>query len=90
MTGEQSIDSGIIERGETVVFGSYNQMGIDFDEDQVVMNFVKENVEGMLRFINAFDLVVRPQIFCVTSSCGWIKSGRSPTGSDETTQTVSI
>jgi ATP-binding cassette subfamily F protein uup len=35
LTGEQSIDSGIIDSGETVVFGVYNQMGIPFlDEEQ--------------------------------------------------------
>ena len=46
LTGEQGIDKGTIDKGETVVFGTYDQMGIDIDENQVVMNFVKENVEG--------------------------------------------
>jgi ATP-binding cassette subfamily F protein uup len=50
LTGEQAIDNGTIERGETVVFGTYDQMGIEIDENQVVMNFVKENVEGGFSF----------------------------------------
>lgn len=46
LTGQQTIDSGEIETGETVVFGIYDQMGIDMDEDQVVLDFVKQRVEA--------------------------------------------
>ena len=45
--GDQSIDSGTIESGETVVFGVYDQMGIPFlDEEQTCLEFVKERVEA--------------------------------------------
>jgi len=47
LTGDQAIDSGSIESGETVVFGVYDQMGIPFlDEEQTVLDFVKERVES--------------------------------------------
>ena len=46
LTGQQPIDSGDIETGETVVFGIYDQMGIDMDENQRVMDFVKQRVEA--------------------------------------------
>ncbi|KAL7472265.1 hypothetical protein ACHAXS_012591 [Conticribra weissflogii] len=47
LTGNQAIDSGSIESGETVVFGVYDQMGIPFlDEEQTVLDFVKERVES--------------------------------------------
>lgn len=47
LTGDQSIDSGTIELGETVVFGVYDQMGIPFlDEEQSCLDFVKERVEA--------------------------------------------
>jgi ATP-binding cassette subfamily F protein uup len=47
LTGEQSIDSGTIDSGETVVFGVYDQMGIPFlDEEQSCLDFVKERVEA--------------------------------------------
>ncbi|KAL7554569.1 hypothetical protein ACHAWF_018030 [Thalassiosira exigua] len=47
LTGNQPVDAGTIEAGDTVVFGSYDQMGIPFlDEDQSVLDFVKERVES--------------------------------------------
>lgn len=46
LTGQQEIDSGEIETGETVVFGIYDQMGIKIDENQRVMDFVKQGVEA--------------------------------------------
>jgi len=46
LTGQQEIDSGEIETGETVVFGIYDQMGIEMDEKQRVMDFVKQRVEA--------------------------------------------
>lgn len=47
LTGEQSIDSGVVEPGDTVVFSTYDQMGIPFlDENQVVLDFMKQRVEN--------------------------------------------
>jgi ATP-binding cassette subfamily F protein uup len=47
LTGDQAVDSGTIEAGDTVVFGKYDQMGIPFlDEAQSVLDFVKERVES--------------------------------------------
>ena len=47
MVGEQSIDSGIIEPGDTVVFGKYDQMGIPFlNPDQTVLDYMKQRVES--------------------------------------------
>ena len=47
ITGDQPIDAGTITAGETVVFGTYDQMGIPFlDENQEVMDLVKERVES--------------------------------------------
>ena len=47
LVGEQSIDTGTIEPGETVVFGKYDQMGIPFlNPEQSVLDFVKERVES--------------------------------------------
>jgi ATP-binding cassette subfamily F protein uup len=46
LTGQQEIDSGEIELGETVVFGIYDQMGINIDEDKRVLDFMKERVEA--------------------------------------------
>jgi len=47
LADQQSVDSGSINTGETVVFGMYDQMGIEiYDEEQRVMDFVKERVEA--------------------------------------------
>ena len=47
LVGEQSIDTGTIEPGETVVFGKYDQMGIALlNPEQSVLDFVKERVES--------------------------------------------
>jgi len=47
LTGLQPIDSGSIEIGETVVFGTYDQMGLHIEqEDQRVMDYMKETVEA--------------------------------------------
>lgn len=46
LTGQQPIDSGDIELGETVVFGIYDQMGIAMDENKRVLDFMKERVEA--------------------------------------------
>eukprot|EP00804_Cyclotella_cryptica_P004918 CCRYP_004972-RB/>CCRYP_004972-RB protein AED:0.09 eAED:0.09 QI:150/1/1/1/0.87/0.77/9/651/747 len=47
LTGAQPIDAGTIDAGDTVVFGIYDQMGIPFlNEDQSVLDFVKERVES--------------------------------------------
>jgi ATP-binding cassette subfamily F protein uup len=58
LTGEQSIDKGVIDVGETVVFGSYNQMGIQWDDDEMrVLDFVKQKVESR----NGSTLAESPQ-----------------------------
>ena len=45
ITGEQPVDVGNIEIGETIVLGVYNQMGLqDIDKDQTCMEFVTEKV----------------------------------------------
>jgi ATP-binding cassette subfamily F protein uup len=46
LTGSQPIDSGEVELGETVVFGVYDQMGIKIDDDQRVLDFMKQRVEA--------------------------------------------
>lgn len=46
LTSAQSIDSGEIELGETIVLGVYDQMGIDVPEDATtVMEFVQDQVK---------------------------------------------
>lgn len=42
ITGSVTADSGIIEKGETIVFGYYRQEGISFDEDMTVSDAVKK------------------------------------------------
>jgi ATP-binding cassette subfamily F protein uup len=45
LTGRQPIDSGEIIKGETVVFGIYDQLGLqDFDDNQRLLDYVKERV----------------------------------------------
>lgn len=45
ITGLVQPDKGIIERGETVVFGYYRQQGMDFDDDMTVIDAVKNIAE---------------------------------------------
>jgi len=45
LTGNITPDSGIIEKGETVVFGYYTQSGIDLEEDKRVIEVIKEIAE---------------------------------------------
>jgi len=42
LTGEEPIDSGKIRTGETIVFGHYRQEGLDFDEDQRVIDVIED------------------------------------------------
>jgi ATP-binding cassette subfamily F protein uup len=44
LTGAQAPESGVVETGETVVFGVYDQMGMALDDDQRVMDFVQQRV----------------------------------------------
>jgi ATP-binding cassette subfamily F protein uup len=47
ISGAQPIDSGEIERGEMVVMGVYDQMGIQLKpDDQTVLEFVLESVRS--------------------------------------------
>jgi len=41
ITGEEQPDSGKIRVGETIAFGHYRQDGIDFDEDQRVIDVIE-------------------------------------------------
>lgn len=46
LTGEQIPDSGIVEAGETIKLGVYDQMGIKIEKpDQTVLEFVLEQVQ---------------------------------------------
>jgi ABC transport system ATP-binding/permease protein len=46
LTGEQSPDSGVVEAGETIKLGVYDQMGIVVENpDQTVLDFVLEQVQ---------------------------------------------
>jgi len=47
LTGEEEPDSGKIRVGETIAFGHYRQNGIDFDEDQRVIDVI-ENVAKVI------------------------------------------
>lgn len=42
LTGEESFDSGKRRVGETIVFGHYRQEGLNFDEDQRVIDVIEE------------------------------------------------
>jgi ATP-binding cassette subfamily F protein uup len=48
ITGQDSPDSGIVEVGETVVFGYYKQQGIEFDDDMTVIDVVKDISETVI------------------------------------------
>lgn len=46
LTGEQPIDSGTIEKGETIVMGVYDQTGLRVDDPEMtVLQFVMESVQ---------------------------------------------
>ncbi len=45
LTGEESADSGNIDKGETIVFGHYKQQGIELDENLRVIEALKEIAE---------------------------------------------
>ena len=42
LTGEEAPDSGKVRTGETIVFGHYKQEGLDFDEDQRVIDVIED------------------------------------------------
>lgn len=47
LTSEQRPDSGVVEQGETIVIGVYDQMGIKIDNpEQTVLEFVLEQVQS--------------------------------------------
>jgi ATP-binding cassette subfamily F protein uup len=64
ITGLTEPDKGIVERGETIVFGYYRQQGIEFDNDMTVIDAVKNiaekvvisdgNVLSITQFMNYF------------------------------------
>lgn len=45
LLGEEPVDSGEIETGETIVFGHYQQKGIQIDESKRVIEVIKEVAE---------------------------------------------
>lgn len=45
LLGEEPVDSGKIETGETIVFGHYQQQGIEIDENKRVIEVIKEVAE---------------------------------------------
>jgi ATP-binding cassette subfamily F protein uup len=45
ITGNLEPDSGSVEKGQTIVFGYYNQNGIEFNEEKKVIEAVKEVAE---------------------------------------------
>lgn len=45
ITGNIAPDTGIIEKGETIVFGYYRQDGMQFDDDMTVIDSVKKIAE---------------------------------------------
>ena len=48
ITGQIQPDSGVVERGETIVFGYYRQQGIEFDNDMTVIDAVKNIAEKVV------------------------------------------
>lgn len=42
LTGEEPADSGKIRTGETIAFGHYRQEGLDFDENQRVIDVIED------------------------------------------------
>ncbi|NME72252.1 ABC-F family ATP-binding cassette domain-containing protein [Flammeovirga aprica] len=46
LTGSESIDSGTITKGETIVYGYYTQKGLSFDEDIKVIDVVRDITEN--------------------------------------------
>jgi ABC transport system ATP-binding/permease protein len=51
LTGEQSPDSGIVEAGDTIKLGVYDQLGIKIENpDQSVLDFVLEQVQANDQF----------------------------------------
>ena len=64
LTGNLSADSGIVDIGQTIVFGYYKQEGIQFKPDQKVIDVVREIAEvvtlgngrqmGVKEFLNFF------------------------------------
>ncbi len=48
ITGLNVPDNGVVEKGETIVFGYYRQVGIQFDEDTTVIDVVKKIAERVM------------------------------------------
>jgi ATP-binding cassette subfamily F protein uup len=48
ITGLTEPDTGVIERGETIVFGYYRQQGIEFDESMTVIDAVRDIAEQVM------------------------------------------
>jgi len=48
ITGLSDPDSGVIEKGETIVFGYYRQQGIEFDDNMTVIDAVRDIAERVM------------------------------------------
>ncbi len=45
LTGEEPVDSGIIDKGSTIVYGHYRQQGLELDEEMRVIDVIREIAE---------------------------------------------
>jgi ABC transport system ATP-binding/permease protein len=48
ITGFADPDKGLVERGETIVFGYYKQQGIEFDDNMTVIDAVRDIAEQVI------------------------------------------
>lgn len=55
LTGKESVDSGEIITGETIVFGHYKQKGIDIDENERVIDVMK-NIARVVKLADGSEV----------------------------------
>jgi len=55
LTGKESVDSGEIITGETIVFGHYKQKGIDIDENERVIDVMK-NIARVIKLADGSEV----------------------------------
>jgi ATP-binding cassette subfamily F protein uup len=48
LTGAEQPDSGVVETGQTIVFGHYQQQGLEFNEGQRVIDCIKDVAEVLV------------------------------------------
>jgi len=54
ITGAIAPSGGVIEQGETIVFGYYSQEGLDFNPNDTLIDVVREIAEVVTQFLNYF------------------------------------